>query len=97
LLLTVCEPMSFGASVVCADRLTLDSMWVAPTMGILHIPCDNVSTIVPLHPTCNTIEWEIMHVNVQEFITSYPLRKEPDQSDQYTSKIPSRYIHIFYS
>jgi hypothetical protein len=56
-------------------------------MGILHIPFDDVSTIAPLHPTCNPIKWEIMHGSIQEFITSYPPRNEPDQSDQYTSEI----------
>jgi hypothetical protein len=55
--------------------------------GILHIPYDTVTMIVPLHPNCNRIKWEITHVNIQEFITSYPPRKEPDQSDRYTSEI----------
>jgi hypothetical protein len=45
-------------------------------MGILHIPYDNnVSTTVPLHPAYNPIKWEIKHVNIQVFITSYPPRK----------------------
>jgi hypothetical protein len=43
--------------------------------GILYIPYTNVSTIVALHPTCNPIEWELTHVDIQEFITSYPPRK----------------------
>jgi hypothetical protein len=58
--------------------------------GILHTPYDNVSTIVPLH----LIKWEITHVNIQEFITSYPPKKEPDQSNHYTSEITNSYIHI---
>jgi hypothetical protein len=67
-------------------------------MGILHVSYDNsVSTTAPLHPTCNPTKWEITHVNIQEFITSYPPRKEPDQSDQYTSEITNTYIHIFQS
>jgi hypothetical protein len=64
--------------------------------GLLHIPYDNtVSTTIPLHPTCNPIKLEITHVHTQEFITSHPPRKEPDQSDQYTGEITNRYIHIF--
>jgi hypothetical protein len=35
--LTVREPMSVGAVVVRADRLALDSMWVAPTFKIPSI------------------------------------------------------------
>jgi hypothetical protein len=52
------------------------------TQELYIIPYDNTLMIVPLHPTCNLIKWEIMHVNIQEFITSYPPRNEPDQSDQ---------------
>jgi hypothetical protein len=56
--------------------------------GIMYIPHDNnVSMIAPLHPTCNPIKWEMTHVNIQEFIISYPPRKEPHQSDQYTKEI----------
>jgi hypothetical protein len=66
-------------------------------MGILYIPRDNSdSAIVPLHPTCNPIKCEIRHVNIQEFITSYPPRKEPDQSDQHTiEKLID--IHIYFN
>jgi hypothetical protein len=65
-------------------------------MGILHIPYDNnVWKTVPLYPTCNPIKWEIRHVNTKEFITSYAPRKEPDQTDQYSSEIIKRHIHIF--
>jgi hypothetical protein len=64
--------------------------------GILRTPRDNnVSTIAPLHPTCNPIKWDITHVNIPEFITSYALRKEPDQRDQCTSVITNSYIHSF--
>jgi hypothetical protein len=42
-------------------------------MGILHIPYDNISTVVPLHLICNLIKWEITHINIREFITSNPL------------------------
>jgi hypothetical protein len=56
--------------------------------GILHTPYENVSTIVPLHPTCNPIKWEV---------TPYPPRKEPDQSDQYTREITNTYILILIS
>jgi hypothetical protein len=62
-------------------------------MGMLHIPYDNVSTVVPLHPTYNPIKWEITHLNIQEFITSNPPRKGPDKSDQYTSKITNRHTY----
>jgi hypothetical protein len=41
------------------------------------------------------VKLEMTHVNTQEFITSYPSRKKPDHSDQYTSEITNRYIHIF--
>jgi hypothetical protein len=54
----------------------------------------NVSTIVPLHTTCSPIKWEITHVNIQEFITSYPPRKKPDHNDQYTSEITNIYIYF---
>jgi hypothetical protein len=40
--------------------------------GILRIPHDNVSTTAPLHPTCSPNKWEITHMNIREFITSYP-------------------------
>jgi hypothetical protein len=64
--------------------------------GILHIPYDNsVSAIVSLHPTCNPIKREVTLVNIQKFITSYPPRKEPDQSDQYTREITNIYIYIY--
>jgi hypothetical protein len=64
--------------------------------GALHVPFDNtVSTTVPLHPTCNPIKWETTHVNIQEFVATYPPGREPDHSDQYTSEITNRYIHIF--
>jgi hypothetical protein len=44
---------------------------------ILHTPHDNnVTLIVPLHPTCNPIKREITHMKIQEFVTSYPPRKE---------------------
>jgi hypothetical protein len=55
--------------------------------GIPHVAHDNVLTTDPLHPTCNPFKWEITHVHIQEFITSHPPRKEPDQSDQYTGEI----------
>jgi hypothetical protein len=55
---------------------------------VLHVPYDNnVSTTVPLHPTCNPVKWEVTHVNIQELITSHPSRQEPGHSDQYTSEI----------
>jgi hypothetical protein len=47
-------------------------------MGVLHTPYDSFSTIVPLHPTCNSIKWEMTHVNIQEFITWHLHRKEPN-------------------
>jgi hypothetical protein len=69
---------------------------VQDNMGILQIPYDNyVSTTAPLHPTCSPIKWEIPHVNIQEFITSYPPCKDADQSDQCTGEITNRCIHIF--
>jgi hypothetical protein len=33
---------------------------------------NSVSTIVPLHPTCNAIKWKIMCVNIHAFELSYP-------------------------
>jgi hypothetical protein len=65
--------------------------------GILHTPYDNVSMIAPLHTTCNPIKWEITHVNIEEFIITYPPRTEPDKSYQYTSEITNRYIHIYFN
>jgi hypothetical protein len=46
------------------------------SMGILHMPYDNISTTVPLHPTCSPIRWKIMPVN----------------SDQYTNEITNVFL-----
>jgi hypothetical protein len=37
----------------------------------------------------------LTHVNIHGFITSYSPRKEPGQSDQYTSEITNIYITYF--
>jgi hypothetical protein len=63
-------------------------------MGILHIPYDNFSTIVPLHPNFNPIKWDTTHVNIQEFITTFTPRNEIDQSDQYTNETTNIYIYL---
>jgi hypothetical protein len=36
-------------------------------------------------------------MDIQEFITPYPPRQEPDQSDQYTGEINNTYILILIS
>jgi hypothetical protein len=38
-------------------------------------------------PKLSPIKWKITHVNMREFITPHPPRKEPDQSDRYTREI----------
>jgi hypothetical protein len=57
-----------------------------PTRQHGNSPYDNVSTIVPLHPTCNPNKWETAHVNTQAFITTYPPSKDPD----HCATIPSK-------